>query len=458
MEKQYISTRNACKLCAPLGASVALKGIEGCVPLIHGSQGCATYIRRYMISHYKEPVDIASSNFSEATTVYGGSRNFITGINNIIKQYNPKVIGIASTCLSETIGEDLPGLIRDYKEANKDKELPTFINVSTASYCGSHIDGFHNTLLAAVRSLASDKAKGDYINIFPGFVSPADIRYLKEILDDFGISYILFPDYSETLDNEHWKDYQLIPQGGTPVSDIVRTGGARATIELGNVFNKGAIRNKDVSRVQTAGEWLENAFGVKNYQMEMPIGIKSADSFFNILSQISKKSIPEKHRKERGRLIDAYVDAHKYAFGKKAMIFGEEDLVISLAGFLKEIGIEPSLIGSGGNSGILKIEIERLYAHTETPISVLSGSDFECMREKAEEINPDILIGNSKGYYIARERKIPLVRLGFPIHDRFGAARLHHIGYRGTQELFDRIVNALIEYKQENSPVGYKYI
>ncbi len=457
MEKQYISTRNACKLCAPLGASVALKGIEGCVPLIHGSQGCATYIRRYMISHYKEPVDIASSNFSEAATVYGGSRNFITGINNIIKQYNPKVIGIASTCLSETIGEDLPGLIRDYKEANKDKELPAFINVSTASYCGSHIDGFHNTLLAAIKSLATDKLKGDYINIFPGFVSPADIRYLKEILDDFGIKYILFPDYSETLDNEHWKDYQLIPQGGTPLSDIMRTGGAKATIEFGNVFNKGAVKSNS-GKIQTAGEWLENEFGVKNYQIGMPIGIRSSDSFFNILSEISKKSIPEKHRKERGRLIDAYVDAHKYVFGKRAMIFGEEDLVLSLAGFLKEIGIEPALIGSGGNSGLLKSEVEKLFDQTEVQISVLSGSDFETMREQAEELKPDILLGNSKGYYIARERKIPLVRLGFPIHDRFGAARLHHIGYRGTQELFDRIVNALIEYKQENSPVGYKYI
>ena len=83
----------------------------------------------------------------------------------------------------------------------------------------------------------------------------------------------------------------------------------------------------------------------------MPIGIKSSDSFFNILSEISQKNIPKKHRKERGRLIDAYVDAHKYVFGKRAMIFGEEDLVLSLAGFLKEIGIEPALIGSGGNSG-----------------------------------------------------------------------------------------------------------
>ena len=222
------------------------------------------------------------------------------------------------TCLSETIGEDLPGLIRDYKEANKDKELPAFINVSTASYCGSHIDGFHNTLLAAIKSLATDKLKGDYINIFPGFVSPADIRYLKEVLDDFGIKYILFPDYSETLDNEHWKDYQLIPQGGTPLSDIMRTGGAKATIEFGNVFNKGAVKS-NAGRIQTAGEWLENEFGVKNYSIGMPIGIKSSDSFFNILSEISQKSVPEKHRKERGRLIDAYVDAHKYVFGKRAM-------------------------------------------------------------------------------------------------------------------------------------------
>jgi nitrogenase molybdenum-iron protein NifN len=64
-DNSFASTRNACKLCTPLGACVAFKGIEGCVPLIHGSQGCATYIRRYMISHYREPVDIASSNFSE---------------------------------------------------------------------------------------------------------------------------------------------------------------------------------------------------------------------------------------------------------------------------------------------------------------------------------------------------------------------------------------------------------
>jgi nitrogenase molybdenum-iron protein NifN len=49
------------------------------------------------------------------------------------------------------------------------------------------------------------------------------------------------------------------------------------------------------------------------------------------------------------------------------------------------------------------------------------------------------------------------VRVGFPIHDRFGGQRLRILGYGGTQELFDRIVNALIERRQEDSHVGYTY-
>jgi nitrogenase molybdenum-iron protein NifN len=75
-EKAFTSTRNACKVCTPLGGSIVFKGIEGCVPLIHGSQGCATYIRRYLISHYKEPVDIASTNFTEETAIFGGEKTY----------------------------------------------------------------------------------------------------------------------------------------------------------------------------------------------------------------------------------------------------------------------------------------------------------------------------------------------------------------------------------------------
>ena len=93
----FVSMRNACKLCAPLGASLVFRGIEGCVPLIHGSQGCATYIRRYVISHFKEPIDIASSNFSETTAIFGGADNLRIALDNLTRQYKPSAIGIALT-------------------------------------------------------------------------------------------------------------------------------------------------------------------------------------------------------------------------------------------------------------------------------------------------------------------------------------------------------------------------
>jgi nitrogenase molybdenum-iron protein NifN len=430
-EKAYVSTRNSCKLCAPLGASMVFKGIEGCVPLIHGSQGCATYIRRYMISHFKEPVDIASSNFSEESTVYGGSKNFITGIDNIIRQYKPKVIGIASTCLSETIGEDIPGHIRQYKEAKEGMELPDFVHSSTPSYCGSHAEGFHNTVLSVLRTFAQSAGERKGLNLLPGMVTPADIRYLKEMMEDFGLEGTILPDYSETLDNVYTSEYELIPSGGTSVKQIVAMGDAKDVIEFGTVFNKGHVRASELSSKQSPGEWLESHCLVRNHAMPMPIGLDASDKLMNLLEELSDGEMPSKYAKERGRLVDAYVDAHKYVFGKKVLLYGEEDLVTALADWLREIGMEPFWI---------------------------RDTDFETLREKAKEFKPDLLLGNSKGYYIAREQKIPLVRMGFPIHDRFGASRMHQIGYRGTQELFDRIVNALIEYKQENSPIGYKYL
>ncbi|HEX2934227.1 MAG TPA: nitrogenase component 1 [Bacteroidales bacterium] len=459
-ETTHTSTRNACKLCAPLGASLVFKGIKGCIPMLHGSQGCATYIRRYMISHYKEPVDIASSNFSEESTIYGGNKNFCQGIDNVIKQYNPEVIGIASTCLSETIGEDIPRLIKEYRNLNSESKLPVFIHASTPSYQGSHMDGFHETVLATISILAEGSGAGNQINIFPGFVSPADIRHLKELFNAFGLKYMLFPDYSDTLDNPHWKDYQLIPEGGTPIDEIRQSGAGLASVEFGTIMNKvvSAASNNTNGKPNTAGEWLEKKFHVPLTRMNMPIGIDATDKFVNLLEDISEKEIPEEIKRERGRLIDAYVDGHKYAFGKRAIVYGEEDLVLSMVAFLEEIGIDTVLAGSGGESSTLKREIDKISNGRLSNTKVLNDLDFETINELADELKPDIFIGNSKGYYIARRLGKPLVRIGFPIHDRFGAQRLQHIGYRGTQQLFDRIINALIEYKQEHSPVGYKYI
>ena len=444
----FVSTRNACKLCAPLGASLVFRGIEGCVPLIHGSQGCATYIRRYVISHFKEPIDIASSNFSEATAIFGGADNLRIALDNLTRQYKPSAIGIASTCLSETIGDDVRSYIEQYKAANKGIEIPALIHASTPSYRGTHMEGFHEAVKATVVSLAVGGPKSRRLNIIPGFLSAADLRHLKEILDDFHFSYVMLPDYSETLDGESWADYQKLSPGGTPVSWIRSMGQSAATLQLG----------KGLASLDTAASYLQETFGVKAVTLGIPIGIGETDRFFGALEEMSGDAKPKKYEKERGRLVDAYIDGHKYVSGKRAVVYGEADFVASMAAFLDEIGIVPALCATGASTRKFKETVSSGLSDHHQDILIREDSDFEDMLEICREIDVEIIIGNSKGYYLAKNLNIPLVRAGFPIHDRIGGQRILHVGYEGTQQLFDRIVNSLIEHKQKSSAIGYSYI
>jgi len=208
------------------------------------------------------------------------------------------------------------------------------------------------------------------------------------------------------------------------------------------------------------GELLMKRFGLKRHCLGLPIGIRETDAFFEVLTGLSNSSaMPDKYMAERGRLIDSMVDGHKYLSGKRAVIYGEEDLVVGLAAFLFEIGVIPVLCASGGKSGHLAEAISAVTDGIllERPL-VREGTDFFEIAEEATALMPDLIIGHSKGYPLARKLNIPLIRLGFPIHDRMGGQRILHLGYRGAQRLFDEIVNAVIEQKQAASPVGYSYM
>ncbi len=451
---EYTATQNACNLCAPLGAALVFKGIENSVPLLHGSQGCSTYIRRYMISHFKEPLDIACSNFGEETAIFGGGANLKIALDNIRSQYDPELIGIATTCLSETIGDDVPMFIKAYRQGCPDEEnLPALVHVATPSYQGTHMQGFHGAVHALVKTLADSVPPDDdrlRINLFPGMVSPADLRHLKEIIGDFGLQSVLVPDYSDTLNGPLWTEYQRIPKGGTPVGALRSMGSSAASIECGLVL----AGEKD-----TAGNFLKENFDVPLYRIGLPIGIAASDRFFKHLSTVGGRPIPERYTAQRGRLLDALVDGHKHLNGVRAALFGEEDLVAGLAGFCSEIGIVPVLCGTGGGNGRFAQVIHSIVPEKyHEQMKILEDVDFVTIEKTLEKIGVDLLIGHSKGYTMSRRLKRPLIRAGFPVHDRVNGSRLLHVGYRGAQQLFDRIANTLIQERQEASDVGYTYM
>jgi nitrogenase molybdenum-iron protein NifN len=451
----WVSTRNPCKACAPLGATLVMRGIKGALPFLHGSQGCATYMRRYIISHFREPMDIATSGFSEATTIFGGGKNLHQGLGNVTSQYHPSLIGIATTCLTETIGEDVSGLLHEYRELISDEAAPLLMHVSTPSYSGTHMDGFHDAVCAVVEQLAEAGASpsayiNGFANLFPGLVSSEDLRFLKEVAADFALPITLFPDYSETLDGPSMDKYQKIPEGGTTIAALRATASAKASIEFGRT-----LRAK-----RTAASFLQERFAVPAKRIGLPIGVQESDAFFAAMERLTGNKTPEKYRMERGRLVDAYVDGHKYLFGKRAIVLGDEDLVVGLTSFLAETGVVPILCASGGKSGALKRSIAEVTTHLRELVEVRDGVDFMTIAEEValKEFKPDFMIGSSKCAKLARQLGVPLIRVGFPIHDRIGGQRILHLGYRGAQQLFDLIVNTLLEVKQNSSSIGYSYL
>ncbi|MBN2656135.1 MAG: nitrogenase [Spirochaetales bacterium] len=439
----YVSTSNPCKVCSPLGVSLAVKGLENAMSIMHGSQGCATYIRRYMISHFKEPLDIASSSFDERSAVFGGKRNLRAAIENVSLKYDPELIVVAPTCLSETIGDDLRAYCRNFDSTTSAEVL----SVSMPTYTSAHLVGFYG----AVRSVVAGKEKGDEkrqaVNIFPSMVSPADLRYLKEIVGSFFDKSMVMPDYSETLDGEIWGEYIPIAPGGTPQKDIASAHKADFSISF-SPYTK-----EDIS----AACWLEEEYGVEHFDLLPPIGIRGTDELIDVLSQKSGRDVPRNLVRERARLIDALADSHKYTFGKRAVVYGDGDFVAGIASFLDEIGIVPVICACGTPFPRFEEYLKNSLEETE-PEYIGADVDFRDLEELMEGKEYDFMIGSSKGYPLSRKRGIPLVRCGFPIHDRIGGPRFLHVGYEGALNLLDTIVNTLLTKKQDDSTVGYSYL
>ncbi len=212
------------KTCQPIGAMYASLGIHGCMPHSHGSQGCCAYHRSHLTRHFKEPVVATTSSFTEGASVFGGLANLTQALTNIFTIYNPEIVAVHTTCLSEVIGDDIPMIIKKCTEQGIIPAGKTVIHANTPSFVGSHITGFSNMTVAMVKYLAEKTGEPkDQVNLVPGFVDPSDMRELKRLAAEMGVKVVMFPDTSDVLDlpqrrlsdvSQGRRDHRPAPQHG----------------------------------------------------------------------------------------------------------------------------------------------------------------------------------------------------------------------------------------------------
>ncbi|MFZ5591992.1 MAG: nitrogenase molybdenum-iron protein subunit beta, partial [Bacillota bacterium] len=422
---------NPAKTCQPIGAMYAALGIHRCLPHSHGSQGCCAYHRSHLTRHFREPVLAASSSFTEGASIFGGAANLKTAIKNVFTIYNPDIIAIHTTCLSETIGDDLPTII-------KGAEIPPgklVIHANTPSYQGSHITGFSNMTRAMVSYLAEATAaqKKEQVNIIPGFVNPADMREIKRLTGLMGIRSIMFPDTAGVLDAPMTGKFEMYPAGGAKVADIRDAGNSRLTIALGSYAASDPAHH------------LERKCRVRALTLKTPIGIKATDDFLLALRGHFACAVPAELEEERGQLVDIMIDTHHHFFGKKVAIFGDPDIVLATTEFLLDLGMRPVHVLTGTPGGDFESAIAALLREAGVEANVRAGGDLFLLHQWIKNQPVDLLIGNTYGKYIARAEDIPFVRLGFPILDRGLHSYLPVVGYRGAMRLLEMMGNALLD-------------
>ncbi len=431
--------------CQPAGAQYAGIGIKDCIPLVHGGQGCSMFVRLLFAQHYKENFDIASTSLHEESAVFGGMKRVEEGVEVLARRYPElRVILIITTCSTEVIGDDIEGVIVRCNEklnAIFPDRVIHLVPVHTPSFKGSHVSGYDVAVKSTIKTIAKTKGEPNgKLNIFPGWINPGDLAELKHYVEEMGVDATFLMD-TENFDTPMLPTKVVEDHGKTTVEDIEGTANAVGSLALARYEG------------YSAAQHLEETFDVPQILSPTPYGVKNTDEMLQAISKLTGKAIPEKLVRERGIAIDALQDlAHMFFANKKVAIFGHPDLVIGLAQFCIEVELEPVLLLLGDDNSRYKRDPRILELKKSVPfdMEVVCNADLWELEKRivSKEIQVDLIMGHSKGRYIAIDNNIPMVRVGFPTFDRAGLYRHPTMGYKGAMELGEAIANALFTHME----------
>lgn len=436
-------TINPAKTCQPVGAMYAALGVHGCLPHSHGSQGCCSYHRSALTRHYKDPIMAGTSSFTEGSSVFGGQANLLQALTNMFTIYDPDMVAVHTTCLSETIGDDIPQIVKKAFDDQKIPEGKKVIYCNTPSYVGSHVTGFSNMVAGIVKGLAEKTGEAkDQVNIIPGWVEPSDMREIKRIAKDMGVKTVLFPDTSDVVDAPQTGEFKMYPAGGVTVEEMATSGDSIKTLALGAWASEAGAKE------------LDKKCKVPFETLDLPIGLSATDRFVQALADAAKVEIPESFIAERGRLVDVITDMSQYLYGKKVAIFGDPDQLIPLVEFALDLNMIPTAVVSGTPGKKFTARIKELCAESAQDVNVKNGpqADIFLLHQWMKNDKPDLLVGNTYGKYIARDEDIPFVRHGFPILDRIGHSYFPTVGYTGGIRLLEKMLGVLMDRQDRDAP------
>jgi len=413
------ATVNPQKNSPALGATLAYLGVDRMLGLLHGAQGCSTFIRLQLSRHFKESIALNSTAMSEDAAIFGGWENLKKGLGRVVEKFRPGVVGVMTSGLTETMGDDVRSAIVQFRAERPELAQVPIVWASTPDYCGSLQEGYAAAVQAIVETLAEGGERiPDQVNFLPGaHLTPADVEEVKGLLESFGLRVLTVPDIANALDGHIDAEVSPLSTGGVAVEDVRRAGRSIATIYVGDSLAKAALA-------------LERSFGVPSYGFTSLTGLAEVDALVATLSAITGREVPETLRRRRSRLMDAMADSHYQMGGKKVALALEADHLKGMTRFLAGMGCEiQAAVAATRTRGLDALPCENVFA-----------GDLEDLEDAAK--GADLLVANSNARQAAAKLGVKAhLRTGLPVFDRLGAHAKVWVGYRGTMNLVFEVAN-----------------
>jgi nitrogenase molybdenum-iron protein NifN len=442
---RVIPSKKACavnplKSSTPLGAALAYLGVEGSVPLFHGSQGCTSFALVLSVRHFKEAIPLQTTAMDEAATVLGGADNLEEAIMVLKNRMKPTFIGIASTALVETRGEDFAGeLAAIQKRRGRELDGTTVVFASTPDFKGALEDGWAKATAAIIDAVVRTAnpssppprvAPLPRVNVLLGVhQTPADIEELAHIIGEFALRPFFLPDVSGSLDGYVPEAYVGTSMGGARLAEIAAMGEALHTIAVGE-------------HMRAPAEALERRTGVVATVLPTLTGLEATDSLVSLLQELSGRPADARLRRQRSQLVDAMLDGHFHFAGKRVAVAADPDLLYTLVTFFTGLGADVRV-------AVASTDASPLLAKLPCDVTVGDLADLE---DSAAATEAELLVTHSHGRQAAQRLGIPLFRVGFPIFDRLGVQHRCTVGYRGTRELLYELANLFMAQMHEHAP------
>ncbi|NJL89992.1 MAG: nitrogenase iron-molybdenum cofactor biosynthesis protein NifN [Coleofasciculaceae cyanobacterium SM2_1_6] len=417
---------NPLKQSQPLGAALAFLGLKGTIPLFHGSQGCTAFAKVMLVRHFREAIPLSTTAMTEVSTILGGEENVEQAILTLVEKSQPTILGLCTTGLTETRGDDMGGILRNIRKRQPQLHDLPIVSVSTPDFQGALQDGFAATVASIVTELPRDgQVRPQQITLLVSSAfAPGDLEEIKEMVAAFGLTAIAVPDLSLSLDGHLEEGFSTVTRGGTTLAELRGLGSSVYTLALGE-------------SMRGAAEILQANLGIPYEVFPSLSNLDAIDSFLEGLSDLSGWPVPQKYRRQRSQLQDAMLDTHFFFGHKQVSLAMEPDLLWATVHFLQSMGAEIQAAVTTTKSPLLE----------QLPVSSVTIGDLEDFEQLAA--GSDLLIGNSNVATIAQRLQRPLYRLGFPIFDRLGNGQRCTVGYRGMMQLLFDLGNLFLEQEEK---------